>query len=134
MHRATGHDGRQLAVKVTWCSLFLLVVDIECKYVSRTGTRGAHHAVEVTFLIQCITLLQVQHAGLKDSCTADILTVECLVRLVDWFFPDFNYTWLVEEIKNTTPKVCVYTMCCSVRNAAMLFSPSDDLPHTLIFL
>ena len=50
--------------------------------------------------------MQVQHAGLKDSCTADILTVECLVRLVDWFFPDFNYTWLVEEIKNTTPKVC----------------------------
>lgn len=54
-------------------------------------------------------LLQVQHAGLKDSCTADILTVECLVRLVDWFFPDFNYTWLVEEIKNTTPKVCDHT-------------------------
>ena len=48
----------------------------------------------------------MQHAGLKDSCTADILTVEFLVRLVDWFFPDFNYTWLVEEIKNTTPKVC----------------------------
>lgn len=50
-------------------------------------------------------LLQVQHAGLRDSCTADILTVEFLVRVVDWFFPDFNYTWLVEEIKNTTPKV-----------------------------
>ena len=50
-------------------------------------------------------LLQVQHAGLRDSCTADILTVGFLVRLVDWFFPDFNYTWLVEEIKNTTPKV-----------------------------
>ena len=48
---------------------------------------------------------QVQHAGLRDSCTADILTVECLVRLVDLVFPDFNYTWLVEEIKNTTPKV-----------------------------
>ena len=48
---------------------------------------------------------QVQHAGLRDSCTADILTVECLVRLVDLLFPDFNYTWLVEEIKNTTPKV-----------------------------
>ena len=50
-------------------------------------------------------MLQVQHAGLRDSCTADILTVECLVRLVDLLFPDFNYTWLVEEIKNTTPKV-----------------------------
>ena len=50
-------------------------------------------------------MLQVQHAGLRDSCTADILTVECLVRLVDLVFPDFNYTWLVEEIKNTTPKV-----------------------------
>ncbi len=53
----------------------------------------------------------MQHAGLKDSCTADILTVEFLVRLVDWFFPDFNYTWLVEEIKNTTPKVCLLCWC-----------------------
>ncbi|CAK0787023.1 hypothetical protein CVIRNUC_010239 [Coccomyxa viridis] len=61
VHRAVGHDGKELAVKV-------------------------------------------QHAGLRDSCTADILTVECLVRLVDLLFPDFNYTWLVEEIKNTTPK------------------------------
>ena len=65
----------------------------------------------------------MQHAGLRDSCTADILTVECLVRLVDLLFPDFNYTWLVEEIKNTTPKVLHrrYTAACLGVSAAARF-------------
>ena len=66
---------------------------------------ASHAGSRLSCDVSVLWLLQVQHAGLRDSCTADILTVEFLVRLVDWFFPDFNYTWLVEEIKNTTPKV-----------------------------
>ncbi|KAK9917077.1 hypothetical protein WJX75_000654 [Coccomyxa subellipsoidea] len=61
VHRATSHDGRQLAVKV-------------------------------------------QHAGLRDSCTADTLTVEFLVNAVHFLFPKFDYSWLVEEIKDSLPK------------------------------
>ena len=74
-------------------------------------------------------MLQVQHAGLRDSCTADILTVECLVRLVDLLFPDFNYTWLVEEIKNTTPKVLHRqrtAACLGVPAAAQLVDSRTD--------
>lgn len=35
--------------------------------------------------------VQVQHAGLRDSCTADTLTVDFLVKAVNFFFPKFNY-------------------------------------------
>ena len=75
MHRAVGHDGRRLAVKV-------------------------------------------QHARLRDSCTADILTVETVVRAAHLIFPEFNYQWLVEEMKDNLPKVkackVVFTVCCTV--------------------
>ncbi|KAK9846458.1 hypothetical protein WJX81_004311 [Elliptochloris bilobata] len=61
VHRAVGHDGRALAVKV-------------------------------------------QHARLRDSCTADILMVEGVVRVAHAIFPDFNYQWLVEEMKHNLPR------------------------------
>ncbi|BDA50400.1 AarF domain-containing protein kinase 1 [Coccomyxa sp. Obi] len=61
VHRATAHDGRQLAVKV-------------------------------------------QHAGLRDSCTADTLTVEFLVKAVHLLFPKFDYNWLVDQIKESLPQ------------------------------
>lgn len=60
VHAATGHDGRQLAVKV-------------------------------------------QHAGLRESCTADVATIEFLVRAAAQLFPGFNYQWLVEETKENLP-------------------------------
>ncbi len=62
VHRAVGHDGRALAVKV-------------------------------------------QHARLRDSCAADILTVETVVRAAHLIFPNFNYQWLVDEMKDNLPKV-----------------------------
>eukprot|EP00884_Botryococcus_braunii_P012895 jgi/Botrbrau1/21606/Bobra.43_1s0012.2 len=61
VHRAKGHDGRDLAVKV-------------------------------------------QHAGLRDTCDADVATVELLVAAVHWLFPSFDYGWLVDEVKENLPK------------------------------
>lgn len=52
----------------------------------------------------CVPAPQVQHAGLQESCAADTLTVDFLVRAVHWAFPDFNYLWLVDEIRENAPK------------------------------
>ena len=52
-----------------------------------------------------IYVLQVQHAGLRDSFAADAFTVDVLVKAVHFLFPGFNYQWLVEEVKHTLPKV-----------------------------
>ena len=49
--------------------------------------------------------VQVQHPGLRDSFAADAFTVETLVAIASWLFPDFNYWWLVEEVRDTLPLV-----------------------------
>lgn len=48
--------------------------------------------------------VKVQHAGLRESCSADTTTIDLLVQTVAWLFPDFNYQWLVDEIKSNLPK------------------------------
>ena len=47
----------------------------------------------------------MQHPGLRDSFAADAFTVEALVGLLTWLFPDFNYAWLVDEVKHGLPLV-----------------------------
>ncbi|WIA33107.1 hypothetical protein OEZ86_006260 [Tetradesmus obliquus] len=47
--------------------------------------------------------VKVQHAGLRESCAADVTTIEFLVNAVRVVFPDFNYMWLVDEIKHNLP-------------------------------
>jgi aarF domain-containing kinase len=41
--------------------------------------------------------VKVQHAGLRESCAADVTTIEFLVNAVRVIFPDFNYMWLVRR-------------------------------------
>lgn len=47
--------------------------------------------------------VKVQHAGLRESCAADVTTIEFLVNAARVIFPDFNYQWLVDEIKHNLP-------------------------------
>lgn len=54
-------------------------------------------------------VMQVQHAGLRDSCTADTLTVDFLVKTVHFLFPKFDYSWLVDQIKESLPQACPHT-------------------------
>ncbi|KAF6264636.1 ABC1 family-domain-containing protein [Scenedesmus sp. NREL 46B-D3] len=47
--------------------------------------------------------VKVQHAGLRESCAADVATIEFLVNAVRVIFPDVNYMWLVDEVKHNLP-------------------------------
>ena len=47
----------------------------------------------------------MQHPGLLDTYAADVFTVAALVYAVRLMFPDFDYSWLVAEIRRTLPKV-----------------------------
>ena len=49
--------------------------------------------------------VKVQHVGLRDTCAADTVIVEAFVKGLRWFFPDFNYQWLVDELKESVPTV-----------------------------
>eukprot|EP00891_Asterochloris_glomerata_P006292 jgi/Astpho2/6292/e_gw1.00089.9.1_t len=48
--------------------------------------------------------VKVQHTGLRDTCQADTLVVEVFVRALRWAFPDFNYQWLIDEVKESLPQ------------------------------
>ncbi|KAK9823333.1 hypothetical protein WJX72_001997 [[Myrmecia] bisecta] len=48
--------------------------------------------------------VKVQHSGLRDTSSADVATIEVLVKVVHWLLPDFNYSWLVDEAKESLPK------------------------------
>ncbi|KAK9838428.1 hypothetical protein WJX84_000652 [Apatococcus fuscideae] len=48
--------------------------------------------------------VKVQHETLSDTSSADIATIDTLVRIVHWVYPDLNYTWLVEQAQDYLPK------------------------------
>ncbi|KAA8539582.1 hypothetical protein F0562_026274 [Nyssa sinensis] len=48
--------------------------------------------------------VKVQHTHMTDTAAADSATVELLVNTLHWFFPAFDYRWLVDEIRESIPK------------------------------
>ncbi|KAJ4978124.1 hypothetical protein NE237_008904 [Protea cynaroides] len=48
--------------------------------------------------------VKVQHTHMTDTAAADQATVELIVNTLHWFFPSFDYRWLVDEIRETLPK------------------------------
>lgn len=56
--------------------------------------------------------VKVQHETLSDTFRADIATIDVLVRIVHWAYPDLNYTWLAEQAQDYLPKAGVYLGLC----------------------
>ncbi|KAL6526847.1 hypothetical protein OROGR_015937 [Orobanche gracilis] len=48
--------------------------------------------------------VKVQHTHMTDTAAADYATVELIVNTLYWFFPSFDYRWLVDEVRETIPK------------------------------
>ncbi|GMH04203.1 hypothetical protein Nepgr_006042 [Nepenthes gracilis] len=48
--------------------------------------------------------VKVQHTHMTDTAAADYATVELIVNTLHWFFPNFDYRWLVDEIRESLPK------------------------------
>ncbi|XP_043243069.1 aarF domain-containing protein kinase 1-like [Amphibalanus amphitrite] len=48
--------------------------------------------------------LKIQHPTVLANSFVDMKTMEVLVRLVSWVFPDFELMWLAEETKKNLPR------------------------------
>ncbi|KAI3817804.1 hypothetical protein L1987_11602 [Smallanthus sonchifolius] len=46
----------------------------------------------------------VQRTHITDTAAADLATVELIVNTLHRFFPSFDYRWLVDEVRETSPK------------------------------
>lgn len=47
--------------------------------------------------------VKVQHPYVRGNSRVDIKTMEVMVKLVSWAFPDFKFQWLVNETKRNLP-------------------------------
>lgn len=54
--------------------------------------------------------VKVQHPYVKKSTISDLHTMEVLVNIVAWAFPDFKFQWLVDETKRNVPKELDFTV------------------------
>ena len=137
------HAVRPSAVITSDQALFVNRIQPLCKCSSISSMREAVLCLRPchSSLVRCIQHqsqqlpMQVQHAGLRDSFAADAFTVDVLVRLVQWLYPDFNYKWLVHEVKHSLPKVSISHLAkwrgpekC-VLSSLHQNSPERSLPH-----
>lgn len=47
--------------------------------------------------------VKVQHPYVKGNSVVDMKTMEVLVKMMSWVFPDFKFQWLVDETKKNLP-------------------------------
>ncbi|KIJ61310.1 hypothetical protein HYDPIDRAFT_137889 [Hydnomerulius pinastri MD-312] len=75
--------------------------------------------------------VKLQHPHLAEFCDIDMEMVEVTLGWIKYWFPDFEFTWLAEEMRLNLPKEMNFIHEAS--NAALTtshFSPSSPYPHT----
>ena len=50
-----------------------------------------------------VVAVKVQHKFVKRHSFVDVYTMDFLVRTVKFFFPQFEFMWLAEEMKKNVP-------------------------------
>eukprot|EP00297_Palpitomonas_bilix_P004482 CAMPEP_0113878716 /NCGR_PEP_ID=MMETSP0780_2-20120614/6841_1 /TAXON_ID=652834 /ORGANISM="Palpitomonas bilix" /LENGTH=687 /DNA_ID=CAMNT_0000865225 /DNA_START=53 /DNA_END=2113 /DNA_ORIENTATION=- /assembly_acc=CAM_ASM_000599 len=48
--------------------------------------------------------VKVQHRGLKETVAVDIATLSLVSDIISYFFPQFSYKWIVNEVRQNAPK------------------------------
>ena len=48
--------------------------------------------------------MKVQHRNVAKHSQYDLMTMELLVNVVAWLFPNFSFSWLMEEAKVNLPR------------------------------
>lgn len=51
-----------------------------------------------------VVAVKVQHPYVRGNSVVDLRTMELLVKIVSWAFPDFKFQWLVDETKKNIPR------------------------------
>lgn len=50
-----------------------------------------------------IVAVKVQHPYIQGNAIVDLKTMEVLVKIMSWVFPEFKFQWLVDETKKNIP-------------------------------
>lgn len=50
-----------------------------------------------------VVAVKVQHPYIQGNAIVDLKTMEVLVKMMSWVFPEFKFQWLVDETKKNIP-------------------------------
>nr|CAD7264314.1 unnamed protein product [Timema shepardi] len=67
------------------------------------GTASLAQVHKATLKDGTVVAVKVQHPYVRGNSLVDMKTMEVLVKLVAWAFPDFQFQWLAEETKRNVP-------------------------------
>lgn len=51
-----------------------------------------------------VVAVKVQHPYVQGNARVDLRTMEVLVKIMSWVFPEFKFQWLVDETKKNIPQ------------------------------
>lgn len=75
-----------------------------------------------------IVALKVQHPYVQGNSRVDMTTMECLVKLMSWVFPEFKFQWLVDESKKNIPQELDFALeGHNAEKVAKMFEDTDWL-------
>lgn len=67
------------------------------------GTASLAQVHKATLPDGSIVALKVQHSYVQGHTLVDMKSMEYLVNLVSYLFPDFKFQWFVDEMKQNVP-------------------------------
>lgn len=68
------------------------------------GTASLAQVHKATLKDGSVVAVKVQHPYVQGNCRVDMTTMELLVKIMSWVFPEFKFQWLVDESKKNIPK------------------------------
>lgn len=74
------------------------------------GTASLAQVHKATLKDGSVVAVKVQHPYVQGNSRVDLKTMEILVKLVSWAFPEFKFQWLVDETKKNIPKELNFEM------------------------
>lgn len=73
------------------------------------GTASLAQVHKATLHDGSVLAVKVQHPYVQGNAKVDLKTMEVLVKIVSFIFPEFRFQWLVDETKKNIPKELDFT-------------------------
>lgn len=68
------------------------------------GTASLAQVHKATLSDGSVVAVKIQHPYVQGNARVDLKTMEALVKITSWVFPEFKFQWLVEETKKNIPQ------------------------------
>lgn len=92
------------------------------------GTASLAQVHKATLKDGSVVAVKVQHPYVQGNARVDLKTMEVLVKLMSFVFPEFKFQWLVDETKKNIPReLDFYQEGQNAQKISILFKDIDWL-------